>query len=405
MSINFLEFNESTLLEVSREQIREALGVYHPSIETNISMSELFKYYLKPFIAIKWNRKVEGLSSEFKGSPAIIIINEEKQIEEDLKRVCITLDGRLMLENDVWDFKETASLVIILPKEPSRQEIGLKVILKSSEYIRLLPYFSRLKISDILELPQEVLAGSIDKSDRVLFTKFYKELLTLNSEIGLVLFLDAKEPHSYPGSGINWYDLSPKKNHFKLPSSGLKFNKNGYFNVGKSQGAFGPSSDSFDINIEHTVILVAKSSCHHNNTIFNFEANSNCANARMLMAHIPWSDGNIYYDVRGCCSPHQRVSYREGNPHTLKHYVFRCRLNQFPNRQVFENGVEKVNSGTSQTSNEMEWGGNSIIWNHGILDSNNSWTGDFHMIKVYNKAINDEEIQESYKYCTNRYFL
>lgn len=46
---------------------------------------------------------------------------------------------------------------------------------------------------------------------------------------GLILYLDAGNLASYPGTGNTWYDLSGIGNHFTLDSSGLNYNSNGYF--------------------------------------------------------------------------------------------------------------------------------------------------------------------------------
>ncbi len=38
---------------------------------------------------------------------------------------------------------------------------------------------------------------------------------------GLVLYLDAANSKSYPGSGTNWYDLSGNKNDFVIDNNGF----------------------------------------------------------------------------------------------------------------------------------------------------------------------------------------
>ena len=41
-----------------------------------------------------------------------------------------------------------------------------------------------------------------------------------------------------------------------------------------------------------------------NQWTFLFEDGDN----RQLSSHAPWSDGNVYFDVSGCCGPNQRIA-------------------------------------------------------------------------------------------------
>jgi hypothetical protein len=48
---------------------------------------------------------------------------------------------------------------------------------------------------------------------------------------GLVLYLDAANPKSYPGTGNIWKDLSGNGFNFTLDGSGITWDSNGYFNL------------------------------------------------------------------------------------------------------------------------------------------------------------------------------
>ena len=48
---------------------------------------------------------------------------------------------------------------------------------------------------------------------------------------GLVLYLDAANKQSYPGTGTTWKDLSGNRKHFTLNSSGISWNSGGYFTL------------------------------------------------------------------------------------------------------------------------------------------------------------------------------
>jgi hypothetical protein len=48
---------------------------------------------------------------------------------------------------------------------------------------------------------------------------------------GLVMYVDAANPKSYPGSGTTWYDVSGNGRHFTLDGSGITWNSAGYFSL------------------------------------------------------------------------------------------------------------------------------------------------------------------------------
>jgi hypothetical protein len=54
----------------------------------------------------------------------------------------------------------------------------------------------------------------------------YKDIITN----GLVMYLDADSPESYPGSGTNWYDLSNNNNNGVL-NGGITYTTNGGYGV------------------------------------------------------------------------------------------------------------------------------------------------------------------------------
>jgi hypothetical protein len=74
----------------------------------------------------------------------------------------------------------------------------------------------------------------------------------------LVLYLDAANPNSYPGSGTTWYDLSQYKNNVTLSGSTLPtysttYNGSFYFN---GAGLATASSNS-SLNISRPTVIVA----------------------------------------------------------------------------------------------------------------------------------------------------
>jgi hypothetical protein len=208
----------------------------------------------------------------------------------------------------------------------------------------------------------------------------------------VVLMLDASNRESYPGTGKKWFDLSVYKNDFTLPASGISWNSAGFFQLGNTTGAAGPPSDRFNISRDYTVLLVAQPQPGTCNSVLCFQGRDS---TRMINIHLPWCDNTIYFDNKSCCGGQHRVQYGAKNPGMLKHYTFRCRTNQTPHREVFENAVSMVNSGTNLTSNTHEWGGQSTLFNY-HQSGPHPWNGKFYMLQIFNRALNNEEITRHY---------
>ena len=70
---------------------------------------------------------------------------------------------------------------------------------------------------------------------------------------GLVVYLDATNGDSYPGSGTVWYDLSGNGNNFNVLASAFNTSSNGYFDF---NGSYGCAKNTGDISIGGTVTYV-----------------------------------------------------------------------------------------------------------------------------------------------------
>ena len=62
--------------------------------------------------------------------------------------------------------------------------------------------------------------------------KYYNETTVIRD--GLVMYLDADSPESYPGSGTNWYDLSNNNNNGVL-NGGITYTTNSGYGIGIGQ--------------------------------------------------------------------------------------------------------------------------------------------------------------------------
>ena len=76
------------------------------------------------------------------------------------------------------------------------------------------------------------------------------------------------------------------------------------------------------------------------NSVFWFDSGATSGDSRNIMAHLPWSDGVIYFDTAGCCAGDTRISRQETDTTKWRgrwnHYVF---LKDGPRKEIWQNGV------------------------------------------------------------------
>src|SRR5688572_25690861 len=112
---------------------------------------------------------------------------------------------------------------------------------------------------------------------------------------------------------------------------------------------------------------------------------------RQLGAHVPWSDGTIYFDVAGCCGANQRIQKNEPDPARYKsewnHYAF---VKDLDTTRIYQNGVlwaEGPGKSPLGPITECFFGAGDS--NHG---SNHS--GLFDDVGVWDHALSEEEVQD-----------
>lgn len=174
----------------------------------------------------------------------------------------------------------------------------------------------------------------------------------------------------------------------------------GYLDIRTNDSTYllGPASSVWNINVDHTFEILctpvfASANAVPNSTLVHFLDNRN--STRMILAHLPWSDGNVYYDVRGCCGADTRTVVRPAaslHQRTV-HYVFRATATA---RHIFENARSIVANNT-RTSTSYAWGGRSEMFN--------PWKGRVYFVRLYNRALTDAEITRNYEDAKRKYKL
>ena len=205
---------------------------------------------------------------------------------------------------------------------------------------------------------------------------------------GCVLYLDAGNPSSYPGSGQSWYDISGAGNHFSWASSpSYTSGSLPYFST-LGNIATGPASNasSFGLTSDYTVIMWIYQNSANPSQTFRFDGSVNIG--RGITAHTTWTDGVVYWDQGGCCGSDTRTTYSLGTS-----YGWVClglnRNTSTTTRKIWVNGSAvstnnntaasiSLDSTAAQVGNSSEFG--------------NTWDGRMSTFLVYNRSLTDTEM-------------
>lgn len=222
---------------------------------------------------------------------------------------------------------------------------------------------------------------------------------------GLVLYLDAANTKSYPGSGTTWTDLSGNQRNYSIDASYATWNSAGYFSVTSKTGYVftGPASNTFNFasTNEHTVISWVTWTTKTSSNFFYWAASpTGGGDTRAIQSHFPHNDvTDFYYDVSGCCGSTQRISSTtaaDNFENKVNMATWRTRTSTTPNRQFFENLTSKVDS-SSNSTNTVTW---DLTTAAGMC---NTWIGRIYNFMVYNRALTDNEITQNFNAVRDRY--
>lgn len=220
---------------------------------------------------------------------------------------------------------------------------------------------------------------------------------------GLVLYLDASNPRSYPGTGSTWFDLSGNGRNFSWFSSPsyTAAGSQSYFST-LGNRCTGPASNSFGIDNTsgYTIFLVHRQNSLTQNAAFKFYGD--VSYTRGISIHCAWTDNNVYFDQGGCCNSDTRTFTGSGGTLTWNIWVFRRDANGSA-RSIIKNGSTlstntaaaanlSLNSTAVDLGGSNEYGGNS-----------STWDARLNSFMVYNRGLSDSEIKQNFNAFRSRY--
>ena len=222
---------------------------------------------------------------------------------------------------------------------------------------------------------------------------------------GLVLYLDASNTRSYPGTGTTWSDLSRGGNNGSL-INGPTFNSANGGNI-----VFDGSNDYISTNTNSSLTQAG-------NTQFTVDVwvKKSASNKDMLLG--PWdnsnrkgwfvqwfTDGNLYFGITNGAFNYNYVSVSWQNQWFNLTGVFDGSL--LTNQNIGKIYVNNILQNTTNSGNMLTSVPAGLVEvSIGRLTNYSSYaTGNIAMVKIYNRALSASEISQNYNATKTRFGL
>jgi hypothetical protein len=213
---------------------------------------------------------------------------------------------------------------------------------------------------------------------------------------GLVLYLDAANRRSYPGSGTSWFDLSGNGNHGTLTNGPTFSSANGGGIVFDGVNQFGTVSNNISPGTGNFAISVwvYKTEITANRYIWEFGSNGGT-----LSSGTSVSPGFRYYNPTIGTSS---VLYTNGPTHTINTW-YNVVISRISGVTYFYSNNSLIVSG-NDSGNIGSWGTTFNIGRYGG-DLGYNLQGRISNIMVYNKGLTKLEIDQNYNATKGRFGL
>lgn len=224
---------------------------------------------------------------------------------------------------------------------------------------------------------------------------------------GLILYLDAANSKSYPGTGVNWFDLSGNNNHFTLYNTPTfatnKLTFNGTNHYARSNAVL-----NFTSYTSVTVISGVRSTSIASGMVFEHTADWN-ANSGGLGLYLHSNGSTLAQDLH----------HTNHNTELARNYSLVVGTNWAIHANVFSNVVDSTGrvsygngnllafsatggyaTGTATTAGSFA---NSYMYIGSRGGTSGFLPADLSFIKVYNKKLTAAEVQQNFNALRGRY--
>ena len=225
---------------------------------------------------------------------------------------------------------------------------------------------------------------------------------------GLVLYLDAANPKSYPGTGTTWYDLSGDGNHGTLVN-GTAYNSN---NMGTM--SFDGVNDSSDFgNILQLNLSSRTYCCWYKSNIISSSVNyflitkTDNGSTAYRQALGFNTNGDLYVILRGAANSNYDMTATNHKKDTNWHYIVWA-IDRNSNQYLYQDNI------LLSTSNISPINTNNFILNRPLrIGSYNStsnspilfFNGNIANVQVYDRSLSAQEVSQNFNAIKSRYGL
>jgi len=217
---------------------------------------------------------------------------------------------------------------------------------------------------------------------------------------GLVLYLNAGNPSSYPGSGSASTDLSVSSNNTTLYNSPTFSSSNGgylSFNGSSQYGALSspsalPTGSQMSIGFWSYGLSVA------NTYLFCGLSGGN----RTVNVHLPWGDYNVYWDCGNSGGSYNRLYTYLGTSYQGWHYWMFTKNASTGVMSIYKDNVLLITGGgytfpiNQSTYATIAKGGPTAP---------EYWNGYLAQVQIYNRVLNNTELTQNYNADKTKYGL
>jgi hypothetical protein len=218
---------------------------------------------------------------------------------------------------------------------------------------------------------------------------------------GLILYLDAANKNSYPGSGTTWFDLSGNQYNLSIIGSPA-YNSNGYFTFANNQTSQYMLRNNFENPTQDvTYFLWFRSNfSNFNQTPMTYSVSGN---NEML----------LYTDSSTIIVPHSKGNRADINTSNMSNLWvnFAWTRQSSTGLNVFYRDGLQIGTYGDVAGTTISAGGDLVIGQEvdlagpGGFDANQNLDGDFSILLVYNQILSQSQIRQNFNATRGRYGL
>lgn len=222
-----------------------------------------------------------------------------------------------------------------------------------------------------------------------------------NVRRGLVLYLDAANKASYPGSGTTWYDLSDSGTDGTLTNSpAYSSDKRGYFTFNGSNTGVAIPGTNLSLNTMTISSWFYAPFYAQDGFLFEKTTNGNVNTQYSLFFN---NANNIYFRTQGLSTVDLVVNtYSSGILNNTWNNI--VATYDGTNKRIYINGVLVATSANLTGSIVQNNTGLAYVGIYGNF-AGYPFRGNISSIQVYNRALSDEEISQNFDSVRDRYGL